>query len=75
MSMEVSKWLVSWFITYLEDLLTTYLYRGYNPVAKYRGHPSMEWLAFGWCLNGREGIPRFLLAPQKRAPVDHLPSK
>ena len=30
MSMEVSKWLVSWFITYLWDLYPT-LNRGYNP--------------------------------------------
>ena len=25
--------------------LTTYLYRGYNPVAKYHGHPSKVWLS------------------------------
>ena len=40
--MEVSNYLVSWFITYNQFMgLTTYLYRGYNPVTKFHGHPSI----------------------------------
>ena len=38
--MEVRNYLVSWVITYL--------YRGYNPVTKYNGHPSI--------LSERKGI-------------------
>ena len=41
--MEVSNWLVSWFISYLGNLeptFTTYFYRGYDPFTTYHGHPS-----------------------------------
>ena len=64
MEVEVSEWF-SKLVYNLFRGLTTYLYRGYNPVAKYHGHPGMEWLAFGWCLNGREGISPVSLSPKK----------
>ena len=28
--------------------LITYLYRGYNPVTKYNGHPSTFMVCIGW---------------------------
>ena len=39
--MEVSNCLVSWFVTYLQDLQPTYI-GGYNPFTKYHGHPSND---------------------------------
>ena len=40
MSVEVSNESVSKLVYNLLKGLTTYLYRGYNPVTKYHGHPS-----------------------------------
>ena len=40
MSMEVSNYIVSKLVYSLLKGLITYLYRGYNPVTKYNGHPS-----------------------------------
>ena len=39
-SKEVSNYLVSKLVYNLLRGLTTYLYRGYNPLTKYHGHPS-----------------------------------
>ena len=44
MSMEVSNLVTivsNWVYNLLKGLIT-YLYRGYNPVTKYHGHPSMH---------------------------------
>ena len=35
---------MSWLVYNLLKGLITYLYRGYNPVTKYDGHPSMRWI-------------------------------
>ena len=44
--MEVSKWLVSWFITYLGDLQPAYIgviINIYNQFTKLHGHPSIPY--------------------------------
>ena len=56
MSMEVSNYIVSKLGYNLLKGLRTYLYRGYNPVTKYHGHPSIVYMIYsinhlGACLN------------------------
>ena len=41
-SMEVSNYLVSWFITYLQDLQPTYIGVIIHLLIKYHGHPSIQ---------------------------------
>ena len=40
--MEVINYIVSKLVCILFRELITYLYRGYNPVTKYHGHPSIQ---------------------------------